>query len=331
MDLSEAEGVAATVAAATEAELRAARQLMSGELSRRLRPAMDLIAETAALVEVGIDFSDEDVTFLSPGQLAERVEQADRMLADLVAHSGRFERLTHEPSFVLVGRPNAGKSTLLNALARQARAVVSPVAGTTRDVLSAEVVLEQGIVRVLDVAGLELSPPAEDDASPHAEVARQMHRRALAAAESADFVVLVQDVADTRPPPEFRREPDVRVFTKADLAPAATVAPASVPRAVLVSATSGENLDRLRRMMNDLAFAAPCAALASGLALTARHLAAIDEARAALTRARAAAGGGAELAALELREALDALGCVLGRVSPDDLLGQVFSAFCIGK
>jgi tRNA modification GTPase len=326
LDLAEAEGVAATIAAASEAELRAARQLMAGELSRRLRPAMDLIAETAVLVEVGIDFSDEDVTFLSPGQLAKRVNAADRMLAELLAQSGRFESLTHEPSFVLIGRPNAGKSTLLNALARQARAVVSPVAGTTRDVLSAEVALEQGIVRVLDAAGLEV-PVSASDASPQAEVARQMHRRALAAAESADFVVLVKDVTDPRPPPDVPREPDLRVLTKADLAHAYP----ATPGAVLVSAASGQNLDRLRGVMNGIAFAAASGAPASGVALTSRHLSAITEARAALHRAPAAAGGGAELAALELREALDALGRVLGRVSPDDLLGQVFSSFCIGK
>jgi tRNA modification GTPase len=330
LDLAEAEGVAATIAAAGEAELRAARQLRAGELSRRLRPAMDLIAETAALVEVGIDFSDEDVTFLSPEQLADRVDAADRMLAELVAQSGRFERLVHEPSFVLIGRPNAGKSTLLNALARQARAVVSPVAGTTRDVLSAEVALEHGIVRVLDVAGLEVVPVTVSDASPQADVVRQMHSRALAAAECADFVVLVQDVTDPRPPPDFARESDLRVLTKADLAHT-TPTERAAPGALLVSAASGQNLDRLRGAMNQIAFAATFGAPASGVALTSRHLSAIAEARAALHRARAAAGGGAELAALELREALDALGRVLGRVSPDDLLGQVFSSFCIGK
>jgi tRNA modification GTPase len=162
LDLIEAEGVAATIAAGNEAELAAARQLMAGELARRLKPLIDLVAETLALVEVGIDFSDEDVTFLSPQQFAQRVDAADGMLAEFVAQSGRFERLTHEPSFVLIGRPNAGKSTLLNALARQARAVVSPVAGTTRDVLSAEVALEQGIVRVLDAAGLEVAAHGAD-------------------------------------------------------------------------------------------------------------------------------------------------------------------------
>src|SRR4051812_26939639 len=107
LDLAQAEGVAATIAAHSQAELRAARQLLAGELARRLRPATDAVAETLALVEAGIDFADEGVSFLSPAQVRERVREADESVAALVAESARFERLTHEPQIVLVGRPNA--------------------------------------------------------------------------------------------------------------------------------------------------------------------------------------------------------------------------------
>ncbi|MGB7160846.1 MAG: GTPase, partial [Tepidisphaeraceae bacterium] len=117
LDLAAAEGVAATIAAQNEAELQAARQLLAGELARRLRPTMDALAETLALVEAGIDFSDEDVSFIAPEELAARIDRADGALSDLVGSTARFERLAHEPQIVLVGRPNAGKSTLLNALA----------------------------------------------------------------------------------------------------------------------------------------------------------------------------------------------------------------------
>jgi tRNA modification GTPase len=367
LDLTEAEGVAATIAANGEQELAAARQLMSGELARRLRPAMDAIAGTLALTEVGIDFSDEDVSFLSPDDAAARIGAAERSLRELLAGAARFERLSHEPQFVLIGRPNAGKSTLLNALAGRERAVTSPVAGTTRDVLTAEVVLPRGIVRVTDVAGVdepehEAEGDVEGDAhSPEAAegdaadqsprgvddpvrgIEAQMRRRALRAAAEADFVVLVRDATDPQPPlppsgPAPRRL-DLTVRSKADLIQPnggpgmggkESQAGADAGTTILVSAVSGRNLDRLRGAMDRLAFGE--AAGRSTLALNARHLGAIGDAIAALGRAAACArGGNAEVLALELREALDALGGVLGHVTPDDLLGRIFSSFCIGK
>jgi tRNA modification GTPase len=318
LDLTEAEGVAATIAAQTEDELAAARQLMSGELARRLRPVTDAVAETLALVEVGIDFSDEDVTFLSPSQVRSRAGEADAVLERLLADSSRFERLRHEPTAVLVGRPNAGKSTLLNALAGRPRAVTSPVAGTTRDVLSAEVALERGMLRLLDVAGLDGGAPEWSD-----PIERQMRERALRAAAEADFVVLVQDATDPAPPPDAGRTPDLVVRTKSDLAPPAARADLSV------SAHTGDGLPVLRERLDRLAFGQRSAR--PSLALNARHVAAVQEARAALGRLGSGADASPEVVALELREALDALGRVVGAVTPDDLLGRIFSTFCIGK
>jgi tRNA modification GTPase len=318
LDLTEAEGVAATIAAQTEDELAAARQLMAGELARRLRPVTDAVAETLALVEVGIDFSDEDVTFLSPQQVRSNITDADTALERLLADSARFERLRHEPTAVLVGRPNAGKSTLLNALAGRARAVTSPVAGTTRDVLSAEVALERGMLRLLDVAGLD----AGVDDTPGA-IERQMRERALRAVEEADMVILVQDVTDPSPAAALARRPDLVVRTKSDLVPAPAQGDLSV------SAHTGDGLPALRERLDRLAFGERSAR--PSLALNARHVAAVHEAREALARASSAAERSPEVLALELREALDALGRVVGAVTPDDLLGRIFSTFCIGK
>jgi tRNA modification GTPase len=319
IDLTAAEGVAATIAAHGEAELRAARQLLAGELARRLRPAMDVLADTLALVEVGIDFVEEDVTFLSAGEVSDRITRVEQMLREIVDQSARFEKLSHEPRVVLVGRPNAGKSTLLNALAGRERAVVSPVAGTTRDAISAEVCLRRGMIHLIDVAGLEHE--ATTGNGPQAEIDRQIQARAKAELESADRVVLVQDSTSSDEPPALSRSPDLVVHTKADLRPG--------PGEVSVSALTGQGMAELKRRLDELAFGSEAGT--ATLALNARHLKAIAEARGALARATDAIARGPELLALDLRDALDALGRVLGSVTPDDLLGRIFSAFCIGK
>jgi tRNA modification GTPase len=310
--LSEAEGVAAVIAAGNQAELDAGRRLMAGELARRLRPVMDQLAQTLALVEAEIDFSDQDVKFLAAGEVADRLVRADRELDALLKGGARFSRLSHEPRVVLAGRPNAGKSTLLNALSQSARAIVSPMAGTTRDALSAPVVLDRGIIQLVDIAGLHQSAT---------EIETKMRERAMKELEKADAVVLLHDVTDTRPSLELVRTPDLTVISKVDLVPQSSVlSPQSC-----ISAVSGFGLDRLRHELDALAFGAEGGA---ELALSARHIQAITDSREALARA---AGAPAELMAAGLRQALDFLGQVLGDITPDDILGRIFSTFCIGK
>jgi tRNA modification GTPase len=335
LDLTEAEGVAATISAAGEQELTAARALLAGELARRLRGPMDVVAETLTLVEVGIDFADEDVSLLPAANAAARIAGAADALRRLLAESARFERLAHEPRFVLVGRPNAGKSTLLNALAGRERAVTSAVAGTTRDALSDTVVLTRGVVRVNDVAGLDeppaVGPHVGKDDSPQSAVAEQMRNQALRAVEEADHVVLVRDGTDALPPLCIPRPPDLTVFSNSDLHGGGATAEVGDRQraAVRVSALTGANMDALRSSMDRIAFGR--ADSRGALALNARHVRAIDAALAALSGAAARVAGPAELLAADLREALDAMGDVLGRITPDDLLGRVFSSFCIGK
>jgi tRNA modification GTPase len=326
MDLSQAEGVAAMVSAANQAELDAARRLMAGELSRRLRPALEKIASLLALLEAEIDFSDQDVRFISAEDLSGAIDALTDQLSELLKNSPRFSRLSHEPRVVLAGRPNAGKSTLLNALSQSARAIVSPVAGTTRDALGAPVALARGLIWLIDMAGLEESP--RDGIESH------MRRRALEELERADAVVLIRDITDTCPPLELPRKPDLRVHTKIDLnspspgTPGRRVAVETEGRGegLPVSAITGKNLPQLRTALDTLAFGKSASDV---LALTSRHIQSIESTVAALTRARTCAA--TELIAAELRAALDHLGQVLGEVTPDDILGRVFSTFCIGK
>jgi tRNA modification GTPase len=256
-----------------------------------------------------------------------RCEAGASALQALLDESTRFERLSHEPRVVLVGRPNAGKSTLLNALAGRDRAVVSNVAGTTRDAIWAEVKLARGMIKLVDVAGIEEAATAAAAAvgdSAQASIARQMHEQAIREIATADLVVLVEELPIQGGAIRVERRPDLVVRSKSDLA----AATAEEDR-LTISAKTGAGLDALRAALDRLAFGTEAAA--SGLALNARHVRALAEARDALGRAKDSTGAGAEVVAMELREALDALGGVLGRVSPDDLLGRIFSQFCMGK
>jgi tRNA modification GTPase len=331
MDLTQAEGVAATIAAQSERELRAARQLLAGELARRLTPVMDDVAQALALVEVGIDFSDEDVTFLSAAEVRARCAAAIGVLEGILAESARFDRLSHEPRIVLVGRPNAGKSTLLNALAGRQRAVVSNMAGTTRDAIWAEARLARGMVRVVDVAGVEEVGSGQWAVGSAGEsIARQMWEQAMRAVGEADLVVMVVEPAAADGEVKLPRAVDLVVMTKVDLIEDKG-RQECLPHLKRLegSAVTGAGMDELRGRLDELAFGAT--ASGSGLALNARHVRAIGEARDALSRAVESVEGGAEVVAMELREGLEALGAVLGRMSPDDLLGRIFSRFCIGK
>ena len=320
INLTEAEGIAASIASQSAHELRAARQLMAGELARRLQPTLDLLTETLALVEAGIDFAGEDISILSDEALANRITKIQNALGELLTNSGRMEHYWRHRRAVLVGRPNAGKSTLLNALARSHRAVVSPQAGTTRDAVSADVALPRGIIQIVDVAGLEeTSLPGADTT---ADIARQMQSHAHQALRTADWVLLVHDLSSASPPMSLPRAADLVIYTKRDLAAA------DHPASLNVSAHTGYHLDVLRDRLDQLAFGSDDGGAV--VSLGTRHIQAIDEASSALARARQNTSA-PEIVAADLREALDALGGILGQITPDDVLGRIFSSFCIGK
>jgi tRNA modification GTPase len=192
------------------------------------------------------------------------------------------------------------------------------MAGTTRDALSVEIVLRRGVVRLIDIAGLE-----EALASP-GDIETQMQEIAARAIEQSDVLVLVRESTDDRPDVSLPRPVEVRVLSKADLLK--SVSPQS--DSLCVSAVTGMGMDHLREALDRAAFGSDSSSAA--LALTSRHLNCLDEAIASLIRARQVRDS-AELLAAELRHTLDALGQILGAVTPDDILGRIFSKFCIGK
>lgn len=318
----QAEGVGAAIAARSDAELASARRLLSGALGVEYRRLADELAHALALVEAGIDFTDqEDVVAITPRDLVERLIGVQCGIDRLVGPGARREREAATPRVVLVGRPNSGKSTLFNALLGRERAVVSDRAGTTRDAIAEPLWLEGGVwgvreVVLVDIAGLDEALCAASAADGAAQ------RAARAAIESADVLVLC-DPAGRFLAPKVNEggRPLLRVRTKADLPGGAHDC-----EGIAVCALDGWNLAALRRAVGD---AAAASADRAG-DLPSRHAAALLAARESLSDALVAAER-PEVCAVSMRSALDRLGEISGAVSPDDVIGRIFASFCIGK
>lgn len=329
LSLSEAEGIALRISALRDGALKAADALLDGRYGERCRAWVDDIAAMLALVEAGVDFSDqEDVIPIAPGDLHARL---GAIIEDLVRESGASSGgrvVDDRPSVVLVGRPNAGKSSLFNALLGQNRAVVSERAGTTRDALRERLDLSRdvpgaGVVELIDLAGLDEHSINDLDAS-----AQELARSILLNADA----MLWCDPTGHFEQVGFQMPSDaqvIRVRTKADLPKG------DLPNSGLdVCAFDPSTLGVLRRAIAD----ATSVASGSGVGVfVPRHRralrAAIDAIRNARTQVdpHASAIANPEIIALGLREALDALGELVGEVSPDDVIGRVFATFCVGK
>ncbi|MBN7136104.1 tRNA uridine(34) 5-carboxymethylaminomethyl synthesis GTPase MnmE [Lysobacter enzymogenes] len=333
LDLAQAEAVADLIAAADARAARAARRALDGEFSRRVEAlAGDLLA-VRVHVEAAIDFADEPIDTLGGGALRERLRGAAESLDALLAAAERGRRLRDGLHAVIVGPPNAGKSSLLNALAGSERAIVTDIAGTTRDLLHETIRLDGVELTLVDTAGLRDGGDA---------IEREGMRRARGELDRADLAIVVLDardphgglaaVADAIEPVPSR----LFVYNKIDLLESDydSPGPADVggENRVFVSAHSGAGLDALHARLRALAQGESSDASEGAFTARARHVEALRRAREELIEARAQLDHEMlDLAAESLRHAHDALGEITGRVRADDLLGHIFSSFCIGK
>lgn len=344
IDLTQAEAIADLISSGTEQAARSAQQSMQGVFSRQINELIDELIELRVFVEAAIDFVDEEIDFLGDGVVAQRLAVLEERIT-AIGRTAQQGRLLHDGmTVVLVGKPNAGKSSLLNALARRDVAIVSPEPGTTRDVVEAHLDLGGYAVIVTDTAGLREATGA---------IEREGIRRTVERASQAGLVIwLVDATAPIWSPPAGLAPDPARmlvVFNKADLgvrppAPASAfdlsaqvggltplaLTPSSPPP-LSISALTGSGLPALIDRLAAEVAARLHDADGSALPTQARHRVALTDCRAALARFLAPNRPEPELAAEDLRLAADALGRITGRVDAEHVLGLIFGRFCIGK
>jgi tRNA modification GTPase len=331
VDLTQAEAIADLIDAGSRQAMRAAMRSLQGEFSAMVHGLSDAVIDLRTYVEAAIDFPEEEIDFLADRQIEERLTGI-RHHFEAVEQSARQGRLLREGmTVVIAGRPNAGKSSLLNRLAGYDAAIVTAIPGTTRDVLRERIDIDGMPLHVLDTAGLRESP---DD------IEREGIRRAEAEFARADRVLFVIDTPEDPDGRAFSDErkrlpsdvPVTLVFNKCDLARGIPVADTiSGPPRVHLSALTGTGLDTLREHLKHcMGF---LTAEAGSVSARQRHIEALTRARTHVNEAarQLSERRAGELVAEELRIAQLALGEITGEFTTDDLLGRIFSSFCIGK
>lgn len=321
LDLVEIEGLADLISAETEMQRRLAQEHSSGHLSAMYQGWARRLTHARAMIEAELDFADEDDV---PGSVAEKIWEDMRALQqEIAAHlegAGIAEIIRDGLKIVIAGEPNAGKSSLLNHLARRDVAIVTDIAGTTRDVLSVDLSLAGFRVHLFDTAGLRET----DD-----KVEQEGIRRAYLTMDQADVILLLADTPGGFAPvgDYAQAKPVIRIGTKIDRMPLLWD---KASADVLISTVTGAGIDRLIEILTNFL---PDLSGKNALSLPARrrHVSCLKQAHSSIDMSLMQSNRGLDIQAEYLRQAGDALGRITGRVDVEDLLGVIFSEFCIGK
>jgi len=329
LDLVQAEAIADLIDAGSSQAARSAVRSLQGAFSRAVHALVEEVTRLRVYVEAALDFPEEEIDFLQEGDIPARIDVLGQSLAHILEQAQQGSLLKEGIHLVLAGRPNAGKSSLLNALARREAAIVTEVPGTTRDMIREEIHLDGLPVHIIDTAGLHDS---ED------RVEQEGMRRTREALAQADGVLLLVDDRQGLTEAERRILTDIppgvpvlQVHNKIDLSGrAAGEIPGGGTRCLAISAKQGDGLSQLVAAIKTLAGYHPAGE--GEFMARRRHLHALADADAHLHTARQQADAGqGELVAEELRAVQERLGHITGEVTSDDLLGEIFSRFCVGK
>ncbi len=335
IDLTQAEAINALINATSEVSAKVALKQLEGGLSREIRRIRDKLLETKAYIEAAVDFPEEEVEIIETGRVLERLEsilnEVERLLSTY--RDGRIIR--EGIKVAIVGKPNVGKSSLLNALLREERAIVTEIPGTTRDIIEEAVTLEGIPVRLIDTAGIRESTDT---------VERIGIEKSLRSLKEADVILFVIDGSKKLTEEDHkiaqlveRRENTIVVVNKKDAGLKVTCKEfPNQNRCVEISAKTGEGIDKLTRTILHLVMLEPENVIHGETVLITeeRHKALLEETKSALQRAIESLKGGyesPEFLSVDIDDALSYLGRIVGEVTTEDMLDIIFSRFCIGK
>lgn len=326
LDLAQAEAVADLIESSTEQSVRSAQKSMQGVFSTQVNELVEELTELRIYVEAAIDFVDEEIDFLSDGVVESRLTRLQQKLNQIQATAQQGRLLRDGMTVVLAGKPNAGKSSLLNALAGHEAAIVTDIAGTTRDILRERIQLDGMPLHIIDTAGLRESDNA---------VEKEGIRRAHAEIQKADKVLLLIDARDPETQSILDTLPQdvdiVKIYNKIDLLGSAPeIKQTEHGTSIYLSVKTGNGMELLTQYLKQ---SVGFNASADNVFIARRrHIEALNKGQefveSAIEQLKAQAG---ELVAEDLRQAQNSLGEITGFVSSDDLLGKIFSSFCIGK
>lgn len=341
IDLAQAEAVADLIHSRTELALTAANEQLAGKLSQRINQLRDEMMITLAHVEAHIDFPDEDIAPNTKDQLIGRLERGVQFMDQLLRTANEGQILRRGIRAAIIGRPNAGKSSLLNQLLGHDRAIVSPIPGTTRDTIEETANIRGVPVVFVDTAGLR---EAQD------EIEVEGIRRSHATLAKAELILHVLDAtepvteADRKYLEEFTAKKRILIRNKVDLPTRLDLRSIPLPETptdvrtgspviVDISCSTGAGLEELKNAIKNVVWSGEIKSEMLQVMINSRHQEALQRARTATERTATALRTNAtlELAALDLRIAVNAIGEIVGKTSTDDLLDSIFSQFCLGK